>query len=110
MHGLWGMGQMMYTKTIIVVDRDVDPRDHSKVAWKAFNNVDPRRDLVIDAGPLDALDHASPEAHYGGRLGIDATRKLPEEGHPREWPDDIAMSAEVKAKVDRRWKEYGFDA
>jgi 4-hydroxy-3-polyprenylbenzoate decarboxylase len=104
---IWGMGQMMYTKLIVVVDEDVDPRDYSKVAWKAFNNIDARRDLVLSDGPLDALDHSSPLPRYGTRLGIDATRKGPDEGHMRPWPESLAMSPEIVSLVDRRWKEYG---
>lgn len=108
MHALWGIGQMMYTKIIVVVDENVDPKDISTVAWKVFNNVDPRRDVVIVDGPLDALDHSSPLRHYGSKMGIDATKKWREEGHEREWPDDIAMDPKIKELVDRRWKEYGF--
>ncbi|MCM1991667.1 menaquinone biosynthesis decarboxylase [Oceanirhabdus seepicola] len=107
MNALWGMGQMMYTKMIIVVDENIKPQDLSTVAWKIFNNIDAKRDLVISEGPLDALDHASNTAYYGHRLGIDATKKWPSEGHTREWPDDIEMSEEIKDLVDKRWKEYG---
>ncbi|MBA1335410.1 MAG: UbiD family decarboxylase associated with menaquinone via futalosine [Firmicutes bacterium] len=109
MNAIWGMGQMMFTKMIVVVDRDVDPHDLSTVAWKVFNNIDAERDLVIMEGPLDALDHSSPLPHYGHKLGIDATKKWPEEGHTREWPDDIEMSWEIKEMVDRKWKEYGIE-
>jgi 4-hydroxy-3-polyprenylbenzoate decarboxylase len=104
---LWGMGQMMYTKLIIVVDDDVDLKDLSRVAWVVFNNIDAGRDLVLSKGPLDALDHSSPEPRYGTRLGVDATKKLPEEGHDREWPKALEMTADIVAKVDSRWKEYG---
>ncbi len=107
MNALWGMGQMMYTKMIVVVDGDVSPQDISTVAWKVFNNIDARRDLAISEGPLDALDHASNLPHYGARLGIDATKKWPEEGHGRLWPDDIVMTDEVKALVDGKWASYG---
>lgn len=107
MNGIWGMGQMMYTKMVVVVDRDVDPHDLSTVAWKVFNNIDAARDLVIMPGPLDALDHASPLPHYGHKLGIDATKKWPSEGHAREWPEEIVMSEEIKKLVDRKWKDYG---
>ncbi|MCT4661109.1 MAG: menaquinone biosynthesis decarboxylase [Tissierellales bacterium] len=107
MQGLWGMGQMMYTKMIIIVDENVDPHDVSTVAWKVFNNIDAKRDLIVSEGPLDALDHASDTAFYGHRLGIDATKKWPSEGHKREWPDDIEMSEEIKDMVDKRWNEYG---
>jgi 4-hydroxy-3-polyprenylbenzoate decarboxylase len=107
MNFLWGMGQMMYTKLIVVIDADVDLKNLSLVAWKVFNNIDAGRDLVLSQGPLDALDHSSPQPRYGTRLGIDATRKWPEEGHGREWPEPLAMSPEVRALVDGRWKEYG---
>lgn len=109
MNSLWGIGQMMYTKMIIVVDENVSPQDLSTVAWKVFNNIDAKRDVVISEGPLDALDHASNLPHYGHRMGIDATKKWPSEGHTREWPNDIEMTDEIKALVDRRWKEYGID-
>jgi 4-hydroxy-3-polyprenylbenzoate decarboxylase len=107
MHFLWGMGQMAYTKLIVVVDEEVDPQDLSAVAWRAFNNIDARRDLVLADGPLDALDHSSPLPRYGTRLGIDATRKGPEEGHTREWPEPLAMDPAIKDLVSGRWKEYG---
>lgn len=108
MNAIWGSGQMMYTKMIVVVDETVNPHDYSEVAWRVFNNIDAGRDLVVSQGPLDALDHASPLFHLGNRLGIDATKKWPAEGHPRPWPDDITMSREIKDLVSRRWKEYGF--
>jgi 4-hydroxy-3-polyprenylbenzoate decarboxylase len=107
MNFMWGMGQMMYTKLIVVVDSDVDLRDLSMVAWKVFNNIDARRDLVLSDGPLDALDHSSPVPRFGTRLGVDATRKLPEEGHPREWPDALKMDERITRLVDGRWGEYG---
>lgn len=107
MNFLWGMGQMMYTKLIVVVDADADLRDLSGVAWRVFNNIDARRDLVLSDGPLDALDHSSPIPRYGTRLGVDATRKGRDEGHDREWPDPLSMEERVVSLVDRRWAEYG---
>jgi 4-hydroxy-3-polyprenylbenzoate decarboxylase len=107
MNSLWSLGQMKYTKMIIVVDENIDPKDISTVAWKVFNNIDPKRDLLISEGPLDALDHASNTPHYGSRLGIDATKKWPAEGHTRPWPNNIEMSKEIKEMVDKRWKDYG---
>lgn len=109
LNSLWGLGQMMYTKMIIVVDHDVDVQDLSKVMWKVFNNIDAERDLIMSKGPLDTLDHASPRARFGTRLGIDATRKGPLDDHNREWPDDIVMTEEIKEKVSRRWQELGLD-
>jgi len=105
---LWGMGQMMFAKVIIVVEDEVDVQNLSEVAWRAFGNTDPERDIFFTKGPLDVLDHSSPVALYGSKMGIDATRKWKEEGHERPWPEEIKMTEEVKALVTRRWKEYGF--
>lgn len=107
MNTCWGMGQMMYTKMLIVVDEDIDPHDFSKVAWKVFNNIDAKRDLVMNEGPLDALDHSSPQPFYGTRLGIDATKKWASEGHTRPWPDDVEMDERTKKLVSDRWHDYG---
>jgi 4-hydroxy-3-polyprenylbenzoate decarboxylase len=107
-HILWGLGQMASTKFIAVFDKDIDLRDTRTVVWKLLNNVDPGRDLLFSDGPLDALDHSSSYPNYGGKMGIDATRKTREEGMGREWPDEIKMTEEVKKMVDERWKEYGF--
>ncbi|MBA4373489.1 MAG: menaquinone biosynthesis decarboxylase [Thermodesulfovibrio sp.] len=105
--GLWGKGQMMFAKLLIVVDDDVDVQNLSYTAWRVLNNVDWKRDTVFADGPLDALDHAANWPRYGSKMGIDATRKTREEGMMREWPDEIFMSAEIKKLVDSRWKEYG---
>ncbi len=107
MYGLWGMGQLMFAKHIVVVDADVDVQNLSEVAWRVTNNIDARRDLTIVDGPLDALDHAAPLPYVGSKLGIDATRKGPLDGHHREWPEDIVMSPEIKALVDEKWLSYG---
>ena len=107
MHALWGMGQMQFTKCIVVVDADVDVHDYAQVAWRVFNNVDWKRDVLVTEGPLDVLDHSSPQPLWGGKIGIDATQKGPDEGHPREWPPDVEMSAEVKARVDELWPQLG---
>lgn len=109
MNAVWGMGQMMFSKMVLVVDADVNVHDYSEVTWRAFNNVDPRRDILISEGPLDVLDHSSPMSDFGSKIGIDATRKGPDEGHPREWPGDIEMTEKVRRLVDGRWKEYGLD-
>ena len=105
---LWGMGQMMFAKVVIVVEDEVDVQNISEVAWRAFGNTDPERDIFFTKGPLDVLDHSAPVALYGAKMGIDATRKWKEEGHERPWPEEIKMTEEVKALVTRRWKEYGF--
>jgi len=107
MSAVWGMGQMMFTKFVVVVDEHVDVHDPREVAWRVFNNVDPRRDTMIVDGPLDVLDHSSPTAGYGAKMGIDATKAWPAEGHAREWPDELVMDPAVKARVDERWAELG---
>lgn len=107
MHAIWGLGQMMFTKMIIVVDAHVDVQNEQEVWWRVFNNIDAKRDFVLTEGPLDALDHASPQPKWGTKVGIDATRKWPEEGHGRDWPDEIAMSEDVKRIVDAKWGALG---
>lgn len=107
MHALWGMGQMMNVKMIIVVDKHVNVQDMKEVWWRVFNNIDAKHDLEIVEGPLDVLDHSSPMAKWGAKLGIDATKTWPEEGHLREWPDEITMSDDVKAQVDAIWDKLG---
>ena len=107
MCGLWGLGQMMLAKSIAIFDADVDVQNLSEVAWRVLNNVDPRRDLMIVDGPLDALDHSSPRPFVGSKLGVDATRKGPRDGHDREWPEDILMSPVIRALVDEKWSSYG---
>lgn len=109
MNAIWGLGQMMFTKFIFIFDEDVDVQNTREVAWKAFNNVDPSRDLTIIEGPLDVLDHSSNKPIYGPKMGIDATKKWPEEGYQRIWPDEIKMSKDIKELVNRRWKEYGIN-
>ncbi len=106
MHAIWGLGMLSLTKCVIVVDEHVDVHDYEQVLFYAGANVDPARDVVLAEGPLDHLDHAPVRQFVGGKLGIDATAKLPEEG-ARPWPEEIEMSAEIRELVDRRWAEYG---
>ena len=108
-HALWGLGQMMFSKVIIVLDHDVNIQDVREVAWRALNNLDPKRDIVFGEGPLDELDHAAPQDLAGSKIGIDATRKSETEGMKRPWPEDIVMSQDIRAKVAARWQEYGLD-
>ncbi len=110
MNAIWGLGQAMFTKVIVVVDEDVDLHDDAELAWKVLNHIDPQRDLEFTMGPIETLDHASRAPCYGSKVGIDATRKWPEEGFTREWPDEIVMDPEVKARVAARWAEYGFSS
>ena len=101
MHGLWGMGQMMFTKYIVVVDDDVDVHNTREVLFRLCANTDPQRDAIFTKGPADVLDHATPELGVGTKLGMDATRKLPGEGHKRAWPPLIKMDEAVKQKINR---------
>jgi len=107
MHAIWGLGQAMFSKCIVVVDEDVDVQNVSEVAWKALNNIDPERDIQFVLGPVDSLDHSSRLPNYGSKMGIDATRKWKEEGFVRPWPDVIEMPDEVKQRVNQLWKKAG---
>jgi len=106
-HGLWGSGQMSFSKVICVVDDDVDVQNVAEVAWRLLANLDPRRDVSFADGPIDQLDHGANQALFGGKVAIDGTRKWPEEGYAREWPEVCRMSDAMNAQVDARWTELG---
>ena len=101
-----GPGDVL-AKCIVVVDEDVDVQNVREVAWKALNNIDPERDIQFTMGPIDSLDHSSRLPNYGSKMGVDATRKWPEEGFTRPWPGVIRMSDEVKRRVDEMWRRAG---
>jgi 4-hydroxy-3-polyprenylbenzoate decarboxylase len=105
MHGLWGMGQMMFTKYIIVVDDDVDVHNTSEVLFRLCANTDPQRDSIFTKGPADVLDHATSEIAMGTKLGIDATRKLAGEGFKRPWPPFIKMDESIRKKIDAMFRK-----
>ncbi len=98
-HALWGMGQMMFSKVIIVVDADCNVQDPAEVTWRVGTHFDPKRDAWIVEGPMDVLDFAVAAPAYGGKLGIDATRKLKEEGFPGEWPEPLRHPEEVRRRA-----------
>lgn len=106
-HGLWGLGLLMLAKAIVICDEWVDVQDLSQTAWQALGNVDWSQDVVLTEGPVDHLDHASYRHSFGGKIGIDATAKLPEEGYQREWPRRLRMSEQVKERIDRIWDQLG---
>ncbi len=106
MHAIWGLGMLSLSKAVVIVDEHVNVHDYEQVFFYVGANVDPKRDVVIAEGPLDHLDHAPTLQFVGGKIGIDATAKGPAEG-TREWPEEIAMTDEVRDLVDRRWSEYG---
>ena len=107
MSGIWGLGQAMFTKVIVVVDEDVDVQNHREVVWKALCAIDPERDVQFVMGPVDTLDHAARMQDFGSKMGIDATRKWESEGFRRRWPDVIEMDAATKHRVDKRWSSLG---
>ena len=98
---------MSLAKVIVVVDKDVDVRDPQEAWWIALNNIDPERDARFTMGPVDVLDHSSRAFTYGSKMGLDATRKLPEEGFTREWPERIVMDEETRRRVDAMWDQLG---
>jgi 4-hydroxy-3-polyprenylbenzoate decarboxylase len=106
MHAIWGLGMLSLSKSVVIVDEWVDVHDYEEVFFRVCANVDPKRDVVLAEGPLDHLDHAPSRQFFGGKLGIDATHKGPDED-ARPWPAEIVMSEEVRELVDRRWDEYG---
>ncbi len=108
-NAVWGLGQMMFTKFVVIVDEWVNVQDLKEVLWRIGNNVDPARDIIIQKGPVDVLNHASDLPNFGGKMGIDATKKWPEEGYHREWPPDIKMDTNIIELVNKKWKEYGLD-
>jgi 4-hydroxy-3-polyprenylbenzoate decarboxylase len=108
MSAIWGLGQAMFTKCIVVVDEDVNVQDVREVTWKALNNIDPERDIQFTFGPIDSLDHSSRLANYGSKMGVDATRKWPAEGFTRPWPKVIRMDPEVQRRVDGLCRQLGF--
>jgi 4-hydroxy-3-polyprenylbenzoate decarboxylase len=107
MHGLWGMGQMMFSKYIVVVDADCDVHNTSEVLFRLCANTDPERDSTIIRNPSDSLDHAPTEQNIGSHMGIDATRKLPGENYHRPWPELLTMDERVQAIVDSLRKNQG---
>ena len=107
MHGIWGLGQAMFSKAIVVVDDHIDPHDLHTVAWYVLNNIDPERDVEMVMGPIDVLDHSSRAFGYGSHMGIDGTRKLAGEGFTRVWPDEITMREDVKRRIDQIWAKLG---
>ncbi len=106
-HAIWGLGQLSYTKVVIIVDKTVDVNDISAVTLAVFNNIDPKRDCFFVEGPVDTLNHAAPIRDFGSKMGIDATAKWKEEGYARVWPEEIEMDEATRAKVSARASEYG---
>jgi len=99
--------QFMYTKFIIVTDDDVDARNWQDVIWAITTRMDPKRDTVLlDNTPIDYLDFASPVSGLGGKMGLDATTKLPGETD-REWGKPIHQSQDIMTRIDELWPSLG---
>ncbi len=108
MSAIWGLGQAMFTKVLLVVDEDVNLHDPGEVVWKALCAIDPERDVEFHLGPVDTLDHAARLPDFGSHMGIDATRKWASEGYARgPWPDEIRMDENTRARIAARWKQLG---
>ncbi len=108
MMGVWSfLRQFVYTKFVIVVDEDINARDWKDVMWAISTRMDPARDItVVERTPIDYLDFASPDPGLGGKIGLDATNKLPGETS-REWGTQIRMSDDIIKLVTEKWAEYG---
>ena len=109
MNAMWGQGLMSLAKVLVVVDKEVNVRNPQEAWWVALNNIDPERDVRFTMGPGDVLDHASRACTYGSTMGIDATRKWPEEGFTRNWPKLIEMDDATVKQVDAIWDKLGID-
>ena len=108
-HTIWGTGMLMLSKFVVVCDEDVDIHDYSEVTWKVMNHVDPQRDVVITDGPLDILDHSCPQIGFGGKMGIDATRKGPGEGSPGRGPTRSRWTRQSNSSSRRVGRNTGFN-
>jgi 4-hydroxy-3-polyprenylbenzoate decarboxylase len=88
----------------LVLDADVNVQDTKEVLWAASTRIDPKRDVIIlEDTPMDTLDHATPFPNLGSKIGIDATRKLKEEGFDREWPEEVKMNENIKKIVKEKF-------
>jgi len=108
MLGIWSfLRQFMYTKFVVVTDDDINVRDWKDVIWAMTTRMDPARDTtIIENTPIDYLDFASPVSGLGSKIGFDATNKWPGEVN-RAWGKPIAMSEEIKSRVDEIWDSLG---
>ncbi|MFH0939509.1 MAG: menaquinone biosynthesis decarboxylase [Planctomycetota bacterium] len=109
MHTIWGLGQAMLTKMLVIVDEHVNVQNQDEVLFHVGANCDFSRDIELVKGPTDILDHASQHLGWSGKLGIDATKKWPAEGITRPWPNYIVMDEAVKKKVAEQMKRLRVD-
>ncbi len=102
MHKIW---EICPDFNLVILDAFVDVNNLSNVAWRALGNTDWQRDLLFGVG---TVDHYASSDQPRSFIGVDATTKTAEDGHPRGWPEEIAMTADIVKKVDERWSAYGF--
>lgn len=107
-NAIWGLGQLMFTKIIVVFDKEVNVQDLREALFYLCANIDPLRDVLIVKGPVDVLDHATGEIGFGGKMCIDATKKWKEEGYNREWPEEACLPNEVKERMENLLKKLKF--
>ncbi len=105
MHALWGLGQLMFTRYLIVVDADIDVHDLGEVLYRVGLQADPGRDFELSQGPVDQLSISNPIPNLGHKVGIDATRKRREDGFPREWPTEIRSDPAAAQAAERVLRE-----
>src|SRR5262249_24151770 len=110
MQAIWSLQQTMFSKIVVVVDEHVNLKDEDGVWLQVAANAHPGRDVVYHEGPGSMEDHAAPVRGVGHKMGIDATRKMPEENHPRSWPQELEIPRQVKDLVTGRWAEYDIGA
>lgn len=106
LNALWGHQLTMFSKLVVVVDEDVPLSNLHEVWFAVANNLHPSRDVILGQGPGSPIDHASPVLEVGSMVALDATRKLPNEGHLRGWPAPALMASAVQEMVSRRWSDY----
>lgn len=102
---IWGLGQLMFTKIVVIFDKEVNVQDTKEALFYLCANVDPARDIMIVKGPVDVLDHASPEVGFGSKMCIDATKKWKEEGYSKTWPKEAVMTEDVKRRISSIWSK-----
>jgi 4-hydroxy-3-polyprenylbenzoate decarboxylase len=103
MNAVWGLGQLMFSKIVVIVDKDVNVHDLRQVAWIVGTHIDPQRDVQMTTGPLDDLDDAAALPAFGGKMGIDATRPWASEGYTRSWPARVATTEAAGRKAADIW-------
>ena len=105
MFSILGMGQLSFTKIIVVFDDDINIRDLSQATWALATRIDPQRDVqIIHAATADSLDHTTDVPSFGSKMLIDATKKIKEEGYKREWPETIGLPNELVKEVEKKWE------